>query len=93
MGISQSYGHLLIISATLRACVASTGFVLILVEKPFAHAFQDLQVLTRGNAVQVVKGISLQKVAKAKMEVSIIPWNQYPILNGNLITLFPFCHY
>ena len=64
MGISQSYGHLLIISATLRACVASTGFVLILVEKPFAHAFQDLQVLTRGNAVQAVKGISLQKVAK-----------------------------
>lgn len=93
MAIGQSYGHLLIISVTPRACVASTGFVLILVEKPFTHAFQDLQVLTRGNEVQAVKGISLQKVAKAKMEVSIIPWNQYPILNGNLIILFPFCHY
>jgi len=28
MGISQSYGHLPIISVTLRACVVSMGFAL-----------------------------------------------------------------
>ena len=70
------------------------GFVLILVKtKPIAPAFQDLRVLIKGNGVQAVKGNSLQKVAKAKTEVSHIPWNQYPIVNGNLIILFPFCHY
>ena len=74
LGISQSYGHLLIISVTLRSCVASTGFVLTLVQKLIAHAIQDLQVLTGGIGVQAAateasKGISLQKVAKVKTDI------------------------
>jgi len=69
LGIGQSYGHLLIMSVTLRACVASTGFVLTLVQKLIAHAIQDLQVLTGGIGVQAAEGISLQKVAKAKTDI------------------------
>ena len=70
MGIGQSYGHLPIIRVTLWAYVAPMGFVLpLLIEKLIANVFQDLQVLTLGNGAQVVKGISLQKVAKAKTEV------------------------
>ena len=40
---------------TLRACVASTDFVLILVQKLIAHSFQDLQVLTGGIGVRLRK--------------------------------------
>ena len=57
MGIGFSIGHLLIISVTLRACVASMGFVILLIENLTAYVFLDLQESTRGIGVQAVKGI------------------------------------
>ena len=44
--------------------MASTDFVLILVQKLIAHSFQDLQVLTGGIGVRLRKEFHCRKLQK-----------------------------